>query len=488
MNGLHHIHETERPAKAGKEGLPPCEVNACSGPVPAVGVQLLPSGEASCPELWEQAQGLFEKARRLQGMEHHNALLESASKFCEVVLATGFFPEEKSYALNNLGLIFQALASQPSREESEATRYLMKSSECFAQAVTLNPENATILQNFATVRMCLSDLYGADKYLQKALERDPKCPEARWNAALIALAFGDYRRGFLNFEWRWRCGQFTWRKLKTCRPQWNGQDLKGKTILLTHEQGFGDSIMMVRYAKLVKARGAKRVRYLCLPELMGIMKGVEGIDEINEFKDINLDGTAGDEDFDYHCPMFSLARVFKTRVDTVPWDGAYICSHLKQARWQREERRFLKVGLVWAGRKEHGNDKNRSMRLADMAPLFDVPGISWYSLQFGPRANDVVDYSQIYAPWLKSFEDTAWWLNELDLLISVDTAVVHLAGAMNRPVWNLLATSSDWRWMLDREDTPWYPSMRLFRQKVKGDWAEVIERVRKELNGLYTTR
>lgn len=431
------------------------------------GIELLPSGTPACPELWEQAQEVFKRARAERDpVKHHALLLEAAAKFGDVALASGFFPEEKSYALNNIGLICQAL------------NRLEHANKAFGLALMLNPKDGIIMQNYATIRMCMDDLKGADEMLYKALEKDPNCPEARWNSSLLALLFGDFRRGFINYEWRWRCGQFTWRKLKTSRPQWNGQDLKGKTILLTHEQGFGDSIMMIRYAKLVKARGAARVRYLCLPELICILKDVEGIDSVTEFADINQDGTAGDEDFDYHCPLLSLPRIFKTRKDTVPWDGPYI--RACNGHDVRDVSK-LRVGIAWAGRREHGNDKKRSMRLKDFAPLFEVPGINWYSLQV-QRNGDLVDFPQVYSPPLKTFADTAWWLNELDLLISVDTAVVHLAGAMGRPVWALLPFSPDWRWMLDRDDSPWYPGhMRLFRQSEKRDWAEVIERVKQQL-------
>ncbi len=433
---------------------------------------------SSCPELWDHAQNLWRDAcKELNGKEHHRKLMDAGKAFTLVVLAAGHFPVEKSFALNNLGLIMQAL------DKMEFAR------QSFAFAMSMNPGHPTIMQNFATTQMILGDLKTANDWFYKAIQKDPQCAEARWNSALIALTFGDFRRGFINYEWRWKCGTFTWRRLKTKRPQWNGQDLKGKTILLTHEQGFGDSIQFIRYAKMVKARGAAKVRFLCVPELVCVLKDVEGIDSITEFADINRDGTAGDEDFDYHCPLLSLPKVFKTRVETVPWDGPYVNTghkkHLhpqfdKEIPWTWPDNK-LRVGITWAGRKAHANDKNRSMTVEDFAPLFDVPGVIWYSLQFGPRAEDIKKFDNVYAPPIKTFTDTAWWLNELDLLISVDTAVVHLAGAMGRPVWNLLAHSSDWRWMIDREDSPWYPTMRLFRQPSKGDWNSVIERVKLEL-------
>lgn len=475
MNGLRHIQVGEPQAGATETAFPVRLVQAgCSDPAP--GSQLVPvGGNSSCPELWDHAQNLFNAAcKERDGRKHHALLMEAGQAFGAVVLATGDFPIEKSFALNNIGLIMQALDKMQLAEQS------------FAHALTMNPKHATILQNFATTRMIKGDLKDANEWFYKALEKDPECAEARWNSALISLTFGDFRRGFINYEWRWKCGTFTWRPLKTSRPQWKGQNLKGKTILLTHEQGLGDSIQFIRYAKMVKATGAAKVRFLCVPELICVLKDVEGIDSVTEFADINKDGTAGDEDFDYHCPLLSLPRIFKTRVESVPWDGPYVFPFGIPDEFQTDPQtrgrgEKLRVGIVWAGSKAHANDKNRSMPIYSLASLFDVPGVNWYSLQFGDRAEDADRFPIIYCPPLKTFVDTAWWLNELDLLISVDTAVVHLAGAMGRPVWTLLPSSSDWRWMMDRSDTPWYSSMKLFRQKTKGDWSEVISQVKNKL-------
>ena len=436
---------------------------------------LTPPKDTSCPEAWDRAQNLFNDAcKEPDKLEHHRKLMDAGQAFVQVVLAAGNYPVEKSFALNNVGLIMQAMDRM---EEAE---------KAFAFALQMNPSHATLLQNYATVRMIKGDLKGANEWFYKALDRDPKCAEARWNSALISLAFGDFRRGFINYEYRWKCGTFTWKPLKTKRPQWNGQPLTGKTILLTHEQGIGDSIQFIRYAKLVKARGPERVRFLCVPELICILQNVEGIDSVTELADINRDGTAGDEDFDYHCPLLSLPRIFKTRIDTIPNEVPYV--RIGKAEFLTEDRKGreggkLKVGLVWAGRKEHANDKNRSMSLEQFAPLFDVPGASWYSLQFGERANGVEKYPQItdLRAHMKSFADTARLLNGLDLLMSVDTSVVHLAGAMGRPCWVCLPFSPDWRWMLERETSPWYPSLKLIRQKEKGNWGSVIERVKLEL-------
>jgi hypothetical protein len=475
MDVVRHIPEEEaqsglnedspfRLVQAGEAGK---EAHSAAG---LAGSHLLQPEGSSCPELWEHAQNLWRDAcSERDGKKHYPKLMAAGLAFAEVVLAAGHHPVEKSFALNNIGLIMQAL------DRMEMAR------RSFAEALSMNPGHPTIMQNFATTQMVLGDLKTANDWFYKAIQKDPHCAEARWNSALIALTFGDFRRGFINYEWRWKCGTFTWRRLKTKRPQWNGQDLKGKTILLTHEQGFGDSIQFIRYAKMVKAKGAAKVRFLCVPELVCVLKDVEGIDSITEFADINRDGTAGDEDFDYHCPLLSLPRIFKTRLETVPNEIPYI---KPPAVWPLSDEPVLRVGLVWAGRREHSNDKNRSVNIEHLATLLDVPGARFYSLQFGPRSADAYKYAEISttpAETIKTFEDTARWICQMDLLISVDTAVVHLAGAMGRPVWALLANAPDWRWMLDRETSPWYPSLRLIRQPAKGDWDSVIERVKLEL-------
>lgn len=435
------------------------------------GAQLLSPEGSSCPELWQSAQAMFEDAcAERDSKTHFRKLMDAGQEFAKVVLAPGHHPIEKSFALNNIGLIMQALDHLP------------EAMKAFGFALQLNPRYATIINNYATVRMILGDHKEANEYFWKALQEDPECAEARWNSALISLGEGDFRRGWLNYEWRWKCGTFTWRQLKTKRPQWKGQDLTGKTILLTHEQGIGDSIMFIRYAKMVKARGAARVRYLCLPELVDIMKGVEGIDSITEFADINRDGTAGDEDFDYHCPLLSLPKIFKTfKEGDIPATVPYIRPQWRPCLPSLGQKK--RIAIVWAGRKEHANDKNRSMALEQFAPLFDLPNTMWHSLQFS-RSEGAYNFSALYTPELKNFSDTAWWLSQMDLLISVDTSVVHLAGAMARPVWVLVPISSDWRWMNGRDDSPWYPTLRIFRQTAKGDWASVIERVKGELSKL----
>lgn len=436
------------------------------------GAQLLKVGESSCPELWERAQNLFNAAcAEKDNKEHQKKLMDAGLAFIAVVLASGNYPVEKSFALNNVGLIMQAMNRMDEAEKS------------FAFALQMNPKHATILQNYGTVRMVKGDLKGANEWFFKALDKDSECAEARWNSALISLTFGDFRRGFINYEWRWKCGTFTWREFKSHKPKWNGQDLTGKTILLTHEQGFGDSIMFIRYAKMVKARGAAKVRYLCLPELECILKDVEGVDEVTVFRDENRDGSLPDHEFDYHCPLLSLPRIFKTRVGNVPWDGPYACRGVKKTEnWFPSDR--PNVGMVWAGRPEHANDKNRSMQLRELAPLFDLYA-RFYSLQFGKASEQRLEFwDEVAELQSKTFADTAAYLANIDLLITVDTAVAHLAGAMGVPTWVMLPTSSDWRWMLGREDSPWYPSLRLFRQETKGEWGPVVQRIKKELEAM----
>ena len=244
--------------------------------------------------------------------------------------------------------------------------------------------------------------------------------------------------------------------------------------MLTHEQGLGDSIQFIRYAKMVKARGA-RVRFLGLEPLRKLFVGVEGIDEFLTASE--------DEDFDYHCPLLSLPKVFKTTLDTVPCDIPYVTPPPEEAIRYYGKR--LKVGIAWAGRPEHAKDQWRSITAKHFEPLMDVEGIEWVSLQIGPKASMVSDLPSCvydYSKDILDFTDTARVIgHELDLVISVDTSLVHLAGALGKNVWMLTPFNPDWRWMLERTDSPWYPTMRLFRQPQLDDWDSVFSEVKTAL-------
>ena len=255
--------------------------------------------------------------------------------------------------------------------------------------------------------------------------------------------------------------------------------MRGRTILLHAEQGLGDTLQFIRYVKMIREKGAARVVVLCPSQLGTLLAGQVGIDEVAT-DPASLPG------FDVHCPLLSVPRVVGTMLETVPRSGPYIVADpVLKAHWHRRLAALAparNVGIVWAGSAGHVNDRNRSMRLADFAPLA-MEGCRFFSLQKGePSAQARVPLPGLaLVDWTDELGDlsqTAALIANLDLVISVDTAVAHLAGAMGKGVCVLLPHAPDWRWMWGREDSPWYPTMRLIRQPVRRDWGSVIQRVR----------
>jgi len=405
---------------------------------------------SECVELWNRARKLHEE----------NKFLEAADVYTKAVLSPENNPRIKGNCMNNLGIIIQSMG------------HLEKAAGCFAFAISMRPKSAEILNNIGNVRLYCGDYLGAQEFFLKAMAMNPESAEARQNSAVVSLIMGEFRRGWIGYESRWKCPTFTTKEFPTKKPRWKGQNLEGKTIMLTHEQGFGDSIMFIRYAKMVKDRGAARVRFLGPPELRRLFDGVDGIDE---YLIANTD-----EDFDFHCPLLSLPKVFKTTLETVPSSVPYI------TRFQRcpvPESPEMRVGIAWAGRPEHGKDRWRSITAKHFTPLMDLDKIAWVSLQVGAKASMVSDLPKVIdlSSTLRDFTDTAGAIAHLDLIISIDTALVHLAGAMAKPVWMLTPYNPDWRWMLNRTDSPWYPTMRLFRQPKQDDWDSVFADVRNAL-------
>lgn len=404
----------------------------------------------SAAELWNRGQAL----------QRDGKIVDAGQVYADLVLRADCPKKIRGYAFSNFGIVMEHLGHHD------------KAVRCFELALQIYPQAPQILNNYGNTRLAAGEHAEAQAFFREALKRDASNPDARFNSSSLTLLFGDFEQGWRDYLYRWKCKTFSTPAFATKKPLWRGQRLEGKTILLTHEQGFGDSIMFCRYAKTVKARGAKCVRYVVPPELVCVLKGVAGVDEIT---------TVVDEphDFDFHCPLLNLPHVFKTRLQTIPAEVPYLTAESTDLT----EKSGLKVGVVWAGRPEHGRDKWRSMSVEDFAPLFAVAGVAFHSLQFGARGDGTERYPMVrdMRPQMKDFADTARILNGLDLLISVDTAVVHLAGAMGRPVWVCLPFSPDWRWMLETDKSPWYPTMKLFRQEKKGEWGPVVERVKREL-------
>ena len=310
-----------------------------------------------------------------------------------------------------------------------------------------------------------------------ALRVDPNHQDAR-----LARGRGNFLAGRYAIAWpdRYRLVKGLDRRPKgTSGQEWKGQDLAGQSILLYGEQGLGDVIQYARYAPLV-AEGGARVVVACKPRLVGLLRRIDGIDSV----------VADDQPpppTDWHCSLLDVPAVWGHDVDAVPGAFPYLPPHVRQTPVLPPARQF-RVGIVWAGNPTQKQDRRRSSRLEDFAPLFALPGAAFVSFQVGPPIRElnqgwrglVLDPGDA----LTTLEATADALLEVDLVITVDTMLAHLAGALGRPVWTLLAFAPDMRWMLDRADTPWYPTMRLFRQPKPNDWAGVFREVRRELEAL----
>jgi len=318
---------------------------------------------------------------------------------------------------------------------------------------------------------------------EQAVALDPEMPEAHWNKALLQLALGDYPNGFAGYEWRWR-GATELAPRGFTQPQWRGEDIAGKTVFLHAEQGYGDSIQMLRYLPLVKARGARVV--LELPDSLMPLLGphADGVTVLNRGTPL--------PPFDLHCPLMSLPLAFGTTIDSVPAEVPYLFAPERSHVTSRLPRQGLRVGLAWSGKPSHKNDHNRSIALQSLAGLVALQGTSFVSLQREYREADLPVLAGLPVTRLDDvihdFADTAAAIDALDLVIAVDTAVAHLAGSLGKPLWLLLSHIQDWRWLCEREDSPWYPTARLFRQGADGAWDPVIARVTQTLAALAKAR
>ncbi|MCU0541345.1 MAG: tetratricopeptide repeat protein [Oscillatoriaceae cyanobacterium Prado104] len=342
---------------------------------------------------------------------------------------------------------------------------------CYNRAIELKPGYVYPLTGLGRALHDRGQFADAAACYSQAVEFNSTHPEAHLNLALALLLTGDWQRGFIEYEWRLLIKEKQLPQNSFLQPLWNGEDLTGKTILLCPEQGLGDAIQFVRYADLVKQKGG-RVILWCLPHLQRLFAGISGIDEL-------IIAPEAAPDFDLRAQLMSLPRIFGTTLETVPANVPYLAPP-PDLKFNINDRGNLKVGIVWSGNPKHSLNQVRSFPLNLLRKLLAIPGADFYSLQKDLTEGDRALLQQLPAvdasPYLNDFADTAAVIAELDLVISVDTSVAHLAGAMGKQVWVLLAFVPDWRWLLDREDSPWYPTARLFRQEKPGDWESVFDR------------
>jgi Flp pilus assembly protein TadD len=357
------------------------------------------------------------------------------------------------------------------------------------QAIALRRNYPEAHYNLGGALKAKGQLEQAIDAYRRAIALRPDFADAHFNLALALLLQGDFLRGWEEYEWRWRNRDFRAARRSFPQPQWDGGPLEGRTILLHTEQGFGDSLQFIRYLPLVAERGG-RVIVRCREGLRRLLQTMCADVPVLE-KDQTLPA------FDVHCPLLSLPHLFATDLASIPGNVPYLHADVAEAGVWRERLAAcvpsLKVGLVWAGSPTHRNDRNRSMKLASLTTLARVPGVRFVSLQKGEAAAEAKsppEGMELLDPTdeLNDFADTAALIAALDLVIAVDTSVVHLAGAMGKPVWVLLPFAPDWRWLLDRNDSPWYPTMRLFRQQRAGEWDPVVAEVRSELEALAEGR
>jgi Tfp pilus assembly protein PilF len=373
--------------------------------------------------------------------------------------------------LNNLGL---TLKDQGKLDEAVA---------CFRQSVRLDPPYVSGLNNLAGGLMNLGLRAEARERYEDVLRIQPGNNLALWNRSLLRLREGDFLRGWPDYELRWTQPGFVARHLD--RPLWDGSALEGKTILLHAEQGLGDTIQFLRYAPLIKRRGGIVV-FECQPALTRLCTGMAGVDQL-------LPAGAALPPFDVQAPLLSLPGILGTTPATIPATVPYLRAEPGLvAHWKQElqPQGGFKIGIAWQGSPGNTGDRYRSFPLRHFESLARMEGVKLVSLQKGQGTEQLTEQLQGQFPILDlgdrldaagAFLDTAAIMMNIDLVITVDSAVAHLAGALAVPVWVPLSIAPDWRWLLERADSPWYPTMRLFRQQRFGDWNDVFERIHNEL-------
>ncbi|HZZ01995.1 tetratricopeptide repeat protein [Paraburkholderia sp.] len=350
----------------------------------------------------------------------------------------------------------------------------------YRRAVALKPNPTNLV--------CLGGSLGAqgrldeeEGFYRHALALDPNYADAHQNLAWLLLKRGDYRQGWAEYAKRWRKSDYEAIVVPGV-AEWHGEPLDGRRVLVVGEQGFGDHFQFLRYARVLEQLGA--TVDICVREpLLPLVERIPGVHRA-------FSGTP-DGQYDFWVPMMSVPSCVGTELSTIPAKVPYIfADKAKIKAWRKRMdaagKSKRKVGLVWSGSPTFGNDRYRSMALADLGALSELENVAWYALQKGPAHAQLEDAPEAFRAHdftadLTNFDDTAALIMNLDLVIAVDTGVAHLAAALGKPVWVLLPANSDWRWLEERSDSPWYPAMKLFRQTTLGNWAPVVKRVSEEL-------
>ncbi len=352
------------------------------------------------------------------------------------------------------------------------------------RATVLAPADPLCLHNQAVIHYHRLELDAALDCAVRALRIDPSLPGAHFVRAEALLLRGEWMEGWEEYEWRFRIGGAARLMPPTSKPQWDGGALRNGTLLLIADQGFGDVIQFARYIPWAAER-CRDIAIASSTEVRPLLRQIApAARQFVRWEDA--------PHFAAYCPLSGLPRLAGTRTDSVPASIPYLrADPARGAQWAQRldglvPRGFRRVGVIWAGRPTHNNDRNRSALLADFRQLADVSGVALLTLQKGPKTDQAGAYYG-RAPLInigaeiEDYDDTMAILDNLDLLVTVDTSVAHLAGAMGRPVWIMLPRAPDWRWLLDRADTPWYPTVRLFRQQTSRRWDDVAQAIAAEL-------
>ncbi len=379
-------------------------------------------------------------------------------------------------ALNNLG---------------NSLRYINcvdEADQCFQKAIDLKPDYLNAYKNRGTLHVWTGSLELGLKYYQAALKIKPDEAELHRNLGVIYLLQGRFEEGWQEYRWRWRTGDL--HRAAVRAPVWDGSDLNGKNILLTVEQGLGDTLHFVRYSQILRQRGAKTVVY-CQPPLMALLQNSSALGPIYP------NSLPFDRPVDFQCSLIDVADLLQTNANTIPSMQAYVqpSANLIQYWANRfpKEPGKKRIGIAWQGNPDHQADLFRSIPLRSFEPLADVSGVELISLQGGYGVDQIggwrgskplVSLGSEVDKSSGAFMDTAAIMKHLDLVITSDTSIAHLAGAIGVPTWIAIGYIPDWRWLLERDDSPWYPTVRLFRQSRLGDWQGVFQAIKSELERL----
>jgi tetratricopeptide (TPR) repeat protein len=383
----------------------------------------------------------------------------------------------------------QAILLDPDLAEAHNNRanllstlgHLEESLAAYNQAININRNYAEAYSNRGSLLKALGKFEEAFIDLKKAIYLNPNLSEAHWNISLLHLLRGNFIDGWKGYEWRWKCEDVSKKHTrKFAQPTWLGLDpLENKTILLYSEQGFGDTLQFYRYVPLVAALGAKVILQVPLP-LINLFNKLDNSVQVISYEDPL-------PSFDYQCPLMSLPLAFATELDTIPPVLRIITSKDKLNLWKDKlgKKRKPRIGIVWSGNIEHKNDLNRSISLSRLMQYLP-PDYEYISLQREIRDADkdaIVEYSSLkhFGKEIVDFTDTAALCELVDLVISVDTSVAHLAGSLCKPTWIVLPHNPDWRWLINREDSPWYQSVKLYRQDKVADWDSILYKVKFDL-------